>query len=176
MTACTRNVSTTPLNYKVDSFAFTNQDGAAFSLDDLKNKVWVAGFIFTSCTTVCPGMTHNLARLQDKLKEEGLEAELVLFSVDPEKDSPEVLKQYMEKFKVDFTNWHALTGYSDKDIQAFARDSFKTSVVKDPRSDQVTHGTSFFLVDGTGTVLFDYDGEDPDYDKMIRDIRLKAEV
>ncbi len=159
------------LNIKVSDFTFTNQEGAAFGLADLKGKVWVANFIFTHCTTVCPNLTQNFAKLQQEMKKAGIKAELVSFSVDPGKDKPDVLKNYVRKFNAEFTNWNALTGYSDEQIQKFARSSFITPVAKDLNSDQVAHGTSFFLVNPKGTVVTSYDGMNPDFNKILKDIR-----
>lgn len=84
-------------NWPVDDFTFTDQNGQSFGLSDLKGKVWVADFIFTNCETVCPPMTANMAKLQDMVKEEGLDVEFVSFSVDPEVDTPEKLKEYAKK-------------------------------------------------------------------------------
>lgn len=172
VTAC-RNDKPNNLNIPVQSFEFTDQDGEAFSSSDFKNKVWIADFVFTYCTTVCPTMTANMAELQKKLKSAGVEAELVSFSVDPEKDDPAALKNYLRKFDADFTNWHSLTGYELEDIKSFVLKSFKSTIVKDTATDQVIHGTSFYLVDQSGTVVARYDGmTDTPYDEIINDIKL----
>ncbi len=81
------------------------------SLDNLKGKWWIADFIFTNWTTVCLPMTNNKSILQRKLKDNNLDVQLVSFSVDPDFDSPEVLKEYAEQYGVDFSNWSFLTGY-----------------------------------------------------------------
>lgn len=62
-----------PLNWEVESFEYTNQDEEMVSLDDLKGKVWMADFVFTSCETVCPPMTYNMTKLNEALEEEGVE-------------------------------------------------------------------------------------------------------
>ncbi|NBI28959.1 SCO family protein [Chengkuizengella sp. YPA3-1-1] len=159
------------MNNEVEDFSFTNQENATFGLSDLENKVWIADFIFTNCTTVCPGMTYNMAQLQIKMKEAGIDAEIVSFSVDPNVDTPEVLKDYVSKFGADFSNWHLLTGYSDEMIQNFAKTSFMTIVQQDANSDQVIHGTAFYLVDQKGTVLTKYDGNNPDFEQILKDIK-----
>src|SRR5690606_17310406 len=71
------------LNWKVEEFTFTDQEGNPYGLQDLKGKVWVADFIFTNCETVCLPMTSNMSTLQNKLAEKGVHAEFVSFSVDP---------------------------------------------------------------------------------------------
>ncbi|MFW5436888.1 SCO family protein [Paenibacillus apiarius] len=160
------------LNYQVAPFESINQDGNPVSLADLKGKVWIADFVFTYCTTVCPTMTANMSELQSRLKSAGIEAVLISFSVDPERDDPEALKNYLTKFDADFSNWHALTGYEFNEIKTFIVNSFKTVVAKDTSSDQVIHGTSFFLVDPAGTVVAKYDGmTDTPYDKIMKDVK-----
>lgn len=152
LTACT-DEKPNKLNWKVEEFSYTDQNGKPFSLADLKGKVWVADFIFTSCKTVCPPMTKNMSELQQKLKDQGVKAELVSFSVDPETDKPQVLKEYVQKFTQDLMNWHLLTGYSQKEIEDFATKSFKASVKKPSGSSDVIHATTFFLVDQDGTIV-----------------------
>ncbi|MCC3371987.1 SCO family protein [Cohnella sp. REN36] len=159
------------LQYQLESFQYTDQEGNPKTLSDLKGKVWVADFMFTHCTTVCPLLTANMAELQQELKDAGIEAELVSFSVDPENDHPEAIKTYMSKFSDDLTNWHGLTGYSFDDIQSYGRNNFKMAIQKDTASGQVIHGTSFFLVDQTGTVVTSYDGQEPPFDKIKKDIK-----
>ncbi|ALS28562.1 copper chaperone SCO1/SenC [Paenibacillus sp. 32O-W] len=132
----------------------------------------ISYFIFTYCETVCPTMTANMAELQKRLKAAGVEAELISFSVDPERDDPATLKSYLEKFDADFTNWSALTGYEFEEIKTFVLKSFKSPIAKDNASDQVIHGTSFYLVDQTGTAVAKYDGMDnTPYEKIIKDIK-----
>ncbi|HWO76298.1 MAG TPA: SCO family protein [Bacillus sp. (in: firmicutes)] len=162
------------LDYKIESFEFTNQDGETVSLEDLKGKVWVADFVFTSCQDVCLPMTFNMSKIQDLVEEEGLEnVEFVSFSVDPEIDQPEVLKEFGKKFGADFANWNFLTGYSQDKIESFALESFKTLVQKPEEGDQVAHGTSFYLVDQNGTVVKDYSGvTDVPYGTIIEHIKI----
>ncbi|WP_376774083.1 SCO family protein [Paenibacillus phytorum] len=161
------------LHIPVQPFEYTNQDEKPVGLSDLKEKVWIANFVFTHCATVCPTMTANMANLQERLKEAGAKAELISFSVDPEQDDPAALKSYLQKFDADFTNWHALTGYDFDVIKTFVLRSFKSPIAKDTSSDQVIHGTSFYLVDQSGIVVAKYDGMlDVPYDKIIKDVKV----
>lgn len=172
LTACGSSDDDKGLNWKVDDFTFTNHEGQPVELADLQGKVWVADFIFVNCTSVCPPMTSNMAMLQNELKKAGVTAELVSFSVDPEQDTPEVLKQYGIDYNVDFANWHFLTGYTPAEIRKFAERSFKTTVVPERNSDQVIHGTSFYIIDTDGTVYARYEGVyDPPLEQMVADIR-----
>uniref|UniRef100_C5DAR9 Electron transport protein SCO1/SenC n=1 Tax=Geobacillus sp. (strain WCH70) TaxID=471223 RepID=C5DAR9_GEOSW len=160
-------------NWPVDDFTYTDQNGKPFGLKDLKGKVWVADFIFTNCETVCPPMTANMAKLQKKAKEKGFDVEFVSFSVDPEVDTPEKLKEYVKKFNGDLSNWHLLTGYSQQEIEKFAEKNFKTIVKKPKNEDQVIHGTEFYLVDQNGTIVQTYSGvQDVPYEKILEHIEI----
>src|SRR5690625_7710700 len=94
LTACGgKNVETT-MSAPVDEFEATTQDEETLTRDDLIGQWWVADFIFTNCTTVCIPMTQNMKMVQDRLQEEGIEdVQLVSFSVDPEYDTPAVLRE-----------------------------------------------------------------------------------
>jgi protein SCO1/2 len=159
------------LDWYVPDFTYTNQDGSPFGLSELKGRVWITDMIFTNCRTVCPPMTANMAQLQQKLKEKGVEADIVSFSVDPENDTPDALKAYGEKFGADFSQWHFLTGYTPEQIEELSYNAFKATLQKEPDSDQVIHVTSFYLVDKTGKIVRKYDGLTPPYDTIIKDIK-----
>lgn len=159
LSACGNSGIKDPLNYHIEDFTFTNQDGNEFGLKDLQGKVWVADFIFTNCDTICPPMTFNMSKLQQMAKEEGIEdVEFVSFSVDPEVDSPEVLKEYASKFELNLDNFHFLTGYDQSFIETFALENFKTLVKKPENEEQVIHQSYFFLVNQKGTIMKLYPG------------------
>lgn len=157
---------------EVAPFSFTDQNNQSFGTEDLTGTVWIASFIFTGCETVCPPMMFELASLQSEFEELEIDVNLVSFTVDPEIDSPKVLKQYIEQFTDNETNWHMLTGYSLEEIEDFAREQFQTIVQKPSTSDQVLHGTNFYLVDDQGYILKEYNYIDESYAKEItKDIK-----
>ena len=81
------------------------------SLRDFRGKVVAVTFIFASCTDICPMLTDNMARVQDKLGPAfGPKVAFVSITVDPERDTPEVLKQYAQNFGADLDGWSFLTG------------------------------------------------------------------
>lgn len=171
LTACGSKIEN-PLNWKMDSFSYVNQDQKKVGLSQLKGNVWVANFIFTSCETVCPPMTAHMAKLQKMAKDEGLDVRFVSFSVDPEVDTPLKMKDYATKFGANFSNWDFLTGYKQAEIEKFALDQFKTIVKKPQENPQVIHGTDFFLIDKDGVVQKSYQGvTDPPYEDMLKDIK-----
>lgn len=161
------------LNYEVEDFTFTNQDGEQLGLQDLQGKVWLADFIFTNCETICLPMTSNMKKLQTMAAEEDIEnIEFISFSVDPTVDSPEILKAYAEQHEADFTNWNFLTGYEQKFIEQFGLKSFKTLIQKPASDDQVIHQSYFYLVNQEGKIQKYYSGaSDTPFEEIIDDIK-----
>ncbi|GAA0432981.1 SCO family protein [Lentibacillus halophilus] len=162
------------LDWDVQKFEATDQKGGALSLADLKGKVWIADFIFTSCTSVCPPMTANMAKLQKRLKEANASVDIVSFSVDPERDTQSIRKKYISARGGDLSNWSFLGGYDFDYVKDLSESSFKSAVEKPPEgSDQFTHGTRFFLVNQQGTIVKQYDGySDVPYDKIVDHVKI----
>ena len=158
----------------IADFEFTTQDNQSLSLEDLEGEWWIADFIFTNCTSVCLPMTHNMSILQTKLNEENIDAQLVSFSVDPDYDSPEVLKEYAEEYDADLSNWSFLTGYDFQTIKELSIKSFRSLVQAPERgSDQVSHGTGFMLVTPEGKLIKSYDGLSAgDMDLIVEDLKV----
>lgn len=168
LSACGGYPIETTMSEEVPEFEFVNQEGESFGLKDLEGEWWIADFIFTNCTTVCLPMTANMAKLQEMMKEEGIDAQLVSFSVDPDFDTPEILKAYGESYKADFSNWNFLTGYDFDTIKELSIKTFKSILAEPPEgTNQVTHGTSFFLVSPEGEVIKSYNGAISDNMKSI---------
>ncbi|HLR01178.1 MAG TPA: SCO family protein [Virgibacillus sp.] len=166
------------MDKEMEPFSFTDQDDETFALDDLEGKWWVADLVFTNCTTVCLPMTTNMSSLQDTLADEGIDAELVSFSVDPDNDTPEVLKDYAEEYDADESNWHFLTGYDFETMQDMSVDIFMQPLEEPPEGDdQVTHGTRFFLIDPEGNVIKNYDGQQSDnMDDIAEDLKTAQQA
>ena len=92
-------------------FALTSQDGEPVTLADFRGKVMAVTFIFTLCTSTCPVLTPMMSFVQDRLGSDfGRKIAFVSITVDPERDSPEVLKQYAQAFGANLTGWSFLTG------------------------------------------------------------------
>lgn len=165
-------------DWKVQDFEYTNQNGEKVSKESLKGKPWLAMFIFTNCTTVCPPMTRNMTEIQKSFEKKGLkDYKIVGFSVDPDTDKPARLKKYLGQYPLaDDSKWDLLTGYSQDEISEFALKSFKTLVKDDPNSNQVIHGSSFFLVNQDGVVVKNYNGfSDVPFDTIAVDMETLIE-
>lgn len=173
LAACSSYPIETNMSEEVNDFEFTTESNETFSLDDLDGTYWIADFVFTNCTTVCLPMTSNMSYLQDLINEEGLDVRLVSFSVDPDYDTPEVLTDYAEEYDADLDNWTFLTGYDFQTIKELSIKSFKSMLQEPPEgTDQVTHGTSFYLVDPDGNVIKSYNGVQRDsMDEIFEDLK-----
>src|SRR5207247_1741010 len=92
----------------VPSFQFTNQNEQPFGSAQLAGKIWIADFIYTTCPGPCPMISSRMSELQKPL--EKTEVHLVSFSVDPEQDTPAILRSYAEKLQAEPGRWDFLTG------------------------------------------------------------------
>ena len=149
-------------------FTLTSQDGAPVSLRDLRGKVVAVAFIFASCTDVCPMLTDNMARVREKLGDAfGREIAFVSITVDPERDTPEVLKQYAENFDADVEGWSFLTG-DPATVHEVGRDY---GVIAKKKADgDVDHTLLTSLIDPNGTLRVQYIGAGFDLEEFRGDL------
>lgn len=149
----------------IPQFEFTNSDGNTVTLDSLKGKVWVADFIFTTCTMACPMMTGNMNIVHKKFKKND-NVRLVSISVYPEYDTPEVLKNYASQYDADTEKWLFLTGKEDA-VKDIIRDGFKIGDYEDI----IFHSEKFALVDKKGIIRAYYNGmKSEDMKQLKKDI------
>ena len=154
-----------PLYGNVTDFALQTQSGAMMKLADMKDKIWVVDFIFTSCAGVCPKMTRNMALLQTDFADME-DVHFVSITVDPERDSPEVLATYAKKYEANLERWHFLTG-SEEDILTLSREGFMIG----SGDEMIIHSPKFVLVDQDGVLRGFYTGDEPaEMDRLRVDI------
>jgi len=92
-------------------FALISQDGAPVKLADYRGKVVAVTFIFTLCADTCPVLTPMMSFVQDQLGNDfGEKIRFVSITIDPERDTPEVLKEYAHAFGANLSGWSFLTG------------------------------------------------------------------
>lgn len=162
-------------------FDLLDQQGRPFRTSDLGQRVVVANFIYTSCTDTCPLLTAQMATLQDQLRSAGLLGNRVLllsFSLDPERDTPQVLQDYGEHFGVDPDGWRLLTGPVES-LSQIAQD-FKLGrpipLPLDERNPAINlaHSNRFVLVDPSGQLRTTYPGDSFEIGDIMRDIQRLA--
>jgi protein SCO1/2 len=150
-------------------FTLTNQDGKRIALKDLRGKVLAITFIFARCADTCPMLTAIMAGLQDRLGADfGPRVYFVSITVDPERDTPEVLKRYAEAHRANPAGWAFLTG-TPVEIREVAR-RYGIFYKKMTRGD-VDHTFLTSLVDQSGTLRVQYMGIRFNPDEMLRDLR-----
>jgi protein SCO1/2 len=149
----------------VPAFALTDQAGKSFTGDGLRGGTWIAAFVFTRCPSACPRVTRVMQLLQVKLKQRNARVRLVSFSVDPEFDTPAVLRRYADEYNADTGSWSFVTGNADT-IQKTAEQGLKIAAQgkADPTKADfgITHGTQLVLVDGQGQIRGYYASNDDD--------------
>ncbi len=136
---------------KVPSFSFINQDGIIISNKDYEGKVYLVEFFFTTCPTICPRMNKNLVDIQNNFK--GFENfGIASFTINPEHDTQEVLKEYASKYGVTNPNWHFMTGDEDL-IYDLANLGFNLYAAKDGEAEGgFEHSGNFALIDKNGFI------------------------
>ena len=145
-----------PVLWDAPAFAYPDQNGRRITKDDLRGYVWIADFFFSSCTTICPIMTARMSQLQKAIPTPRIQ--FISFSVDPDHDTPAVLKQYSRMWEADDSRWHFLS--TEKKTLAETAAGMKTFVRPPDKDTQIQHSSIFILVDGNGKVRGVYDGTD----------------
>ncbi|MGH8064403.1 MAG: SCO family protein [Candidatus Entotheonellia bacterium] len=150
-------------------FSLTTQDGHQLALKGLRGKVVVVTFIYTSCTDACPLLTAKMAALQDDLGSDfGSKVFFVSITVDPERDTPEVLTRYAQAHGANLSGWAFLTGMPDQ-IRTVARQY--GIYYKKQASGDVDHTFLTSLVDQHGSLRVQYMGIRFDPDELRRDLQ-----
>ena len=162
------------LGHTIGNFEFLDQHGRKTGLEDVKGKVFVAEYFFTTCGTICPKMNAQMQRVQQAyLKNDAVK--ILSFTVDPEMDTVEQMDQYAQGHGAVYGKWYFLTGKKE-DLYALARKSFfvlkpaEAQNLGDAGSDFI-HTNNFVLVDQKLRIRGYYDGTSTrEVDKLIGDI------
>ena len=156
-------------------FAFTNQDGKIITNDFMSGKIAVVDFFFSNCTSICPMLSSQMARLQHLVKSENIDGQVVFLShtVDPKHDTPEVLKAYADRMGADYSNWNFVTG-NEEDIYWQAKEGYKlTAFPSDTAQGGFFHTDQIALIDQEGKIRGYYDGTSTKaVDQLFQDLHL----
>jgi protein SCO1/2 len=158
--------------HTIADFSFVNQNGKTITQKDYEGKVFVADFFFTTCGSICPKMTTNLAEVQKAIRNNP-KVMLLSHTVFPETDSVPVLKAYALKNGVIDSKWNLVTG-DKKEIYTMARKSYLAVKLGKPEElYDMVHTENFVLVDTKKRVRGFYDGtKKEDMKRLIEDINF----
>lgn len=142
----------------VAPFSFINQDGKTITDKNYEGKIYVVDYFFTTCKTICPKMTTELLRVQDKFEYTKGLVQILSHTVDPENDSVPVLKTYSEMVHADTKTWNFVTG-DKKQLYDMARNSYLLNALEgDGGPDDFIHSELFVLIDKEKHIRGIYDG------------------
>jgi len=162
---------------KIPEFRFLNEDSIFVGNKNFKNKIWIAEFFFTSCPTICPVMNLQLKKLNKETNALNKHIQFLSFTIDPENDTPSILKDYKKRYGINSENWAFLTG-NEAETHALGINHFLTFAGKDDEAaGGYAHSGSFTLVDKKGIVRgvyevtnFDLSVNKNEYKRLKQDI------
>ena len=159
----------------VPEFSLVERSGKTVNLANLRGTIWVADFIYTTCTDTCPLQTAEMRKLQAEWSDKP-ELKLVSFSVDPEKDTVEVLSRYADRYQADSQRWLFLTG-AREEITRLVQEGFKLSAVPVVNAESsegvIMHSPRFVLVDRQGQIRGYYDSRDQQaLERLKKDVAI----
>ncbi|UWX55195.1 SCO family protein [Maribacter litopenaei] len=156
--------------HTIADFSLVNQNGDTITQEDYRDKIYIADFFFTTCPTICPIMTKNMAAIQDKV---GDDVMLLSHSVTPQIDTVPQLKKYALEKGVDDSKWNLVTG-DKKQIYELARKSYlavKTDGDGGPYD--MIHTENFILIDKNRRIRGFYDGTDEEeVQRLLEDLKI----
>lgn len=163
---------TDTLYHKIPGFSFVNQLGDTVTRDDFEGKIYVADFFFATCPGICPKMSAQMLRVQNRFKNNP-DVLLLSHTVNPEQDTVEALKAYAEMVHADHGKWHFVTG-SKEDIYRQALYGYLVNASEDVLAPGgFLHSEMFVLVDKQGHIRGFYDGTDvKDVNRLIDEIKV----
>lgn len=159
-----------------ESYELVDQDGNAIQFPDAyRGNVMLVGYVYTHCPDICPMITYNMRDIQRELPGEE-DFMLVSISFDPERDSPQILHQYAENYKLDLQNWRLLTGNTEEVDNVL--ETLEINTLKSPTSFDddgtaryyIDHTDRVSLIDQNGDVRNTYVGSKMNQEQIISDI------
>lgn len=144
----------------IPEFQLINQEGKNFGSANLRGKIWIADFVYSTCPGPCPMISSRMSELQKPL--EKTDVHLVSFTVDPAKDTPEVLRIYAERLHAEPGRWDFLTG-AQSTIYNLSRNGFKLAISDGSDAKGIpVHSTRIILVDRHSEIRGYYDASEAD--------------
>ncbi len=151
--------------YPASDFTLTDQDGQRLTLSSLQGKIVLLDFIFTQCPGPCPLLSLKFAQLQQPLAERfGEEVMLLSVTIDPKRDTPEVLRDYAKRYKANLAGWKFLTGSTGEIIRTTA--AFGADYQAGAEG-IIDHRLLTCLIDGNGMVVKEFVGTNHTVEELL---------
>ncbi|MBE9464469.1 SCO family protein [Dyadobacter subterraneus] len=156
----------------IPDFSFINEDKEVVTEKDFKGKVYVADFFFVTCPTICPVMKKNMLTVYKEYKDNP-DVKILSHTIDPEHDTPEILKKYATDLGVNGKMWQFVTGDKEK-IYDIGQKHYMVSALEDSsQAGGYIHSGAFVLVDKERHIRGMYDGTTEDGTaKLIKDLAV----
>jgi protein SCO1/2 len=180
--SCTDNL---PLDKDLTKKNYTliNQDNKEVIFpENIIGHITVMGFIYTHCPDICPMTTHNMYLTEKKLREEDIQdVKFVALSFDPDRDSPEILKNFADIRDLDFNSWTLLTGEKSTVNELLKRFDVKAIKTDESIDDEgnseysMMHTDRISLIDKNGRLRKNYKGSTLNIEEIIKNIKTLEE-
>ena len=154
------------LDWPVEPFRLLDQNGQETTEAVLKGRVTVADFFFTSCPSICIEMTRRMQELAFHYRKDP-RVQFLSFSVDPARDTPEVLRKYIQDKELRDKYWRFLTG-PIQDIRHLSEGSFKLALGEKDIEGEIAHSGRFALIGPGGRILELYDHASDRHMELLR--------
>lgn len=164
-------VGTDTIYHTIAPFSFVDQDSSIITNDTFRDKIYVADFFFTTCTTICPKMKKQMLRVYEATQE--MPDVLILsHTIDPQYDTVAWLHEYAARLGVDSKRWHFVTGVQDSIYKIAQTSYFATAMEDKTEPEGFIHSGAFLLIDKKQRIRGKYDGtKEEDVNRLIVDIK-----
>ena len=164
------------MNHRIADFKLVDQNGDTITNSTYEGKIYVADFFFTTCKSICPKMSRNMVTLSNELIDEP-NIMFLSHSVMPEVDSVAVLREYADKYNVDDSRWHLVTGNKEQIYDLARKSYFAATNEGDGGVDDFIHTENFILIDPHRRIRGFYDGtSQEEMERLIEELdALKLE-
>ncbi|GMQ24752.1 hypothetical protein Aoki45_14340 [Algoriphagus sp. oki45] len=143
----------------IPEFSFLNQNGESLGRAEMEGKITIVDFFFTSCPSICPLMSKEMERVNDMFRDEP-KVQIMSISIDPEYDTPEILKEYAERHNAIPGKWHFLSGPKEETYQLAKCGFVLPTLDGNGVPDDFVHSDKFVLIDDMGRIRGYYSGTD----------------
>lgn len=159
--------------HTVPDWTYLTQDSILLHSSEINDKIWIADFFFATCPTICVPMNESLKAVRDSLGGDNEDIAYVSFTIDPEKDTPEKLREYRKEHEFTGENWYFLTG-DQEETKELALEGFQILAQEDKTAPGgFLHSSNFVLIDKNRHIRGIYNSlEEKDCQQLINDVKL----